>query len=157
MWVFSSTARAWREALFARSHLGKFFRPRVPRHRTRSVAVLFPLFAASGAPFFGFLHDRTGSYNLSFTIFSCALFTVVGSDFAGETTGKTSHGVRMSSNRTLVHRNEKLFRCQSSLGQSLLMAVERKALDVLAVRFETIFPRIDGTQRILPLQLAPPP
>jgi cyanate permease len=33
------------------------------------------LFAASGAPFFGFLHDRTGSYDLSFTIFSYALFT----------------------------------------------------------------------------------
>jgi len=33
------------------------------------------LFAASGAPFFGFLHDRTGSYDLSFTIFTCALFT----------------------------------------------------------------------------------
>jgi len=33
------------------------------------------LFAASGAPFFGVLHDRTGSYDLSFTLFSCALFT----------------------------------------------------------------------------------
>ena len=33
------------------------------------------LFAASGAPFFGFLHDATGSYNLSFTIFAGALFT----------------------------------------------------------------------------------
>ncbi len=32
-------------------------------------------FAAGGAPFFGFLHDRTGSYNLSFTLFSCALVT----------------------------------------------------------------------------------
>jgi MFS family permease len=42
----------------------------------RGLSMLFShLFAASGAPFFGFLHDRTGSYNLSFTIFSCALFT----------------------------------------------------------------------------------
>lgn len=42
----------------------------------RGLSLLFShLFAASGAPFFGFLHDRVGSYNLSFTIFSCALFT----------------------------------------------------------------------------------
>jgi MFS family permease len=42
----------------------------------RGLSMLFShLFSASGAPFFGFLHDRTGSYNLSFTIFSCALFT----------------------------------------------------------------------------------
>ena len=42
----------------------------------RGLSLFFSnLFAASGAPFFGFLHDRTGSYNLSFTIFSCALFT----------------------------------------------------------------------------------
>ena len=42
----------------------------------RGLSMLFShLFAASGAPFFGFLHDRTGSYELSFTIFSCALFT----------------------------------------------------------------------------------
>ncbi|MGH7871334.1 MAG: MFS transporter [Candidatus Binatia bacterium] len=42
----------------------------------RGLSLFFAnLFAASGAPFFGFLHDRTGSYNLSFTIFSCALFT----------------------------------------------------------------------------------
>jgi len=42
----------------------------------RGLSLLFShLFAASGAPFFGFLHDRTGSYDLSFTIFSCALFT----------------------------------------------------------------------------------
>jgi MFS family permease len=42
----------------------------------RGVSLFFSnLFAASGAPFFGFLHDRTGSYNLSFTLFSCALFT----------------------------------------------------------------------------------
>jgi MFS family permease len=42
----------------------------------RGISMLFShLFAASGAPFFGFLHDRTGSYDLSFTIFSCALFT----------------------------------------------------------------------------------
>jgi len=42
----------------------------------RGLSMLFShLFAASGAPFFGFLHDRTGSYDLSFTIFSCALFT----------------------------------------------------------------------------------
>jgi len=41
----------------------------------RGLSMFFShLFAASGAPFFGFLHDRTGSYNLSFTIFSCALF-----------------------------------------------------------------------------------
>jgi MFS family permease len=42
----------------------------------RGVSLFFSnLFAAGGAPFFGFLHDRTGSYNLSFTLFSCALFT----------------------------------------------------------------------------------
>ena len=42
----------------------------------RGLSLFFShLFAASGAPFFGFLHDRTGSYNSSFTIFSCALFT----------------------------------------------------------------------------------
>ena len=42
----------------------------------RGLSLFFShLFAASGAPFFGFLHDRTGSYTLSFTIFSCALFT----------------------------------------------------------------------------------
>ncbi|MSP38054.1 MAG: MFS transporter [Deltaproteobacteria bacterium] len=42
----------------------------------RGLSLLFShLFAASGAPFFGFLHDRTGNYNLSFSIFSCALFT----------------------------------------------------------------------------------
>jgi cyanate permease len=42
----------------------------------RGLSMFFShLFAASGAPFFGFLHDRTGSYDLSFTIFSCALFT----------------------------------------------------------------------------------
>ena len=42
----------------------------------RGLSMLFShLFAASGAPFFGFLHDRTGSYDLSFILFSCALFT----------------------------------------------------------------------------------
>ena len=42
----------------------------------RGLSLFFShLFAAGGAPFFGFLHDRTGSYNLSFTLFSCALFT----------------------------------------------------------------------------------
>ena len=42
----------------------------------RGLSLFFSnLFAASGAPFFGFLHDHTGSYDLSFTIFACALFT----------------------------------------------------------------------------------
>ena len=42
----------------------------------RGLSLFFShLFAAGGAPFFGFLHDRTGSYNLSFVLFSCALFT----------------------------------------------------------------------------------
>jgi MFS family permease len=42
----------------------------------RGLSMFFSnLFAASGAPFFGFLHDITGSYNFSFKIFSCALFT----------------------------------------------------------------------------------
>ena len=51
---------------FGRASLGK----------VRGLSLFFShLFAASGAPFFGFLHDRMGSYNLSFTIFSCALFT----------------------------------------------------------------------------------
>jgi cyanate permease len=41
----------------------------------RGLSLFFShLFAASGAPFFGFLHDKTGSYNLSFILFSCALF-----------------------------------------------------------------------------------
>jgi MFS family permease len=41
----------------------------------RGLSLFFShLFAAAGAPFFGFLHDRTGSYNVSFTLFSCALF-----------------------------------------------------------------------------------
>ncbi|HVO92016.1 MAG TPA: MFS transporter [Terriglobales bacterium] len=42
----------------------------------RGLAMFFShLFAASGAPFFGFLHDHMGSYTLSFTIFSCALLS----------------------------------------------------------------------------------
>ncbi len=42
----------------------------------RGLSLFFShLFAASGAPFFGFLHDHLGNYTLSFTIFSCALFT----------------------------------------------------------------------------------
>jgi sugar phosphate permease len=42
----------------------------------RGLSMFFShLFAASGAPFFGFLHDRTGNYHLSFALFSCALFT----------------------------------------------------------------------------------
>ncbi|HYA28490.1 MAG TPA: MFS transporter [Acidobacteriota bacterium] len=42
----------------------------------RGLSLFFSnLFAASGAPFFGFLHDRTGSYDLSFAIFAGALFT----------------------------------------------------------------------------------
>jgi cyanate permease len=42
----------------------------------RGLSMFFShLFAASGAPFFGFLYDRMGSYNFSFTIFSFALFT----------------------------------------------------------------------------------
>ncbi len=52
--------------LFGRASLGT----------VRGLSLFFShLFAASGAPFFGFLHDRTGSYHLSFTIFACALFT----------------------------------------------------------------------------------
>jgi MFS family permease len=51
---------------FGRASLGK----------VRGLSLLFyNILAASGAPFFGFLHDRMGSYNISFTIFSCALFT----------------------------------------------------------------------------------
>jgi MFS family permease len=42
----------------------------------RGLSLFFShLFAASGAPFFGFLFDRTGSYDGSFTIFTGALFT----------------------------------------------------------------------------------
>jgi cyanate permease len=42
----------------------------------RGLSLFFShLFAASGAPFFGFLHDRMGSYDSSFVIFACALFT----------------------------------------------------------------------------------
>jgi sugar phosphate permease len=48
---------------------------RVSLGTVRGLSLFFShLFAASGAPFFGFLHDRMESYNLSFTIFSCALF-----------------------------------------------------------------------------------
>jgi MFS family permease len=51
---------------FGRASLGK----------VRGLSLFFShLFAASGAPFFGFLHDRMGSYNLSFAIFACTLFT----------------------------------------------------------------------------------
>jgi cyanate permease len=51
---------------FGRASLGK----------VRGLSLLFyNILEASGAPFFGFLHDRMGSYNISFTIFSCALFT----------------------------------------------------------------------------------
>ena len=54
--------------------------PTTPENRAlgtvRGLSLFFShLFAASGAPFFGFLHDRMGSYNVSFIIFSCALFT----------------------------------------------------------------------------------
>ena len=42
----------------------------------RGLSLFFShLFAASGAPFFGFLHDRMGGYDFSFTAFACALFT----------------------------------------------------------------------------------
>ncbi len=42
----------------------------------RGLSLFFShLFAASGAPFFGFLHDQMGSYNFSFMIFACALLT----------------------------------------------------------------------------------
>jgi MFS transporter, OFA family, oxalate/formate antiporter len=42
----------------------------------RGISLLFShLFAASGAPFFGFLFDATGSYNFSLTVFAAALFT----------------------------------------------------------------------------------
>jgi OFA family oxalate/formate antiporter-like MFS transporter len=41
----------------------------------RGISLLFShLFAAAGAPFFGFLFDATGSYNASFTAFAAALF-----------------------------------------------------------------------------------
>jgi sugar phosphate permease len=49
---------------------------RISLGTVRGLSLFFShLFAASGAPFFGFLHDRMGSYTLSFIIFSCALFT----------------------------------------------------------------------------------
>jgi cyanate permease len=42
----------------------------------RGISLFFShLFAASGAPFFGFLFDATGSYDLSFAVFAAALFT----------------------------------------------------------------------------------
>jgi MFS family permease len=42
----------------------------------RGVSLFFShLFAASGAPFFGFLFDVTNSYYLSFAVFAAALFT----------------------------------------------------------------------------------
>jgi cyanate permease len=42
----------------------------------RGLSLFFShLFAASGAPFFGFLFDATGSYDLSFAVFAAALFT----------------------------------------------------------------------------------
>jgi hypothetical protein len=43
---------------------------RVSLGTVRGLSLFFSnLFAASGAPFFGFLHDRMGSYNLSFKSF----------------------------------------------------------------------------------------
>ena len=49
---------------------------RISLGTVRGLSLFFShLFAASGAPFFGFLHDGMGSYNLSFIMFSCALFT----------------------------------------------------------------------------------
>jgi MFS family permease len=49
---------------------------RVSLGTVRGISLLFShLFAASGAPFFGFLFDATGSYNLSFIVFATALFT----------------------------------------------------------------------------------
>jgi len=42
----------------------------------RGISLFFShLFAASGAPFFGFLFDATGGYYLSFAVFAAALFT----------------------------------------------------------------------------------
>jgi MFS family permease len=42
----------------------------------RGISLFFShLFAASGAPFFGFLFDLTGGYYLSFAVFAAALFT----------------------------------------------------------------------------------
>jgi cyanate permease len=42
----------------------------------RGISLFFShLFAASGAPFFGFLFDATGGYDLSFAVFAAALFT----------------------------------------------------------------------------------
>jgi OFA family oxalate/formate antiporter-like MFS transporter len=42
----------------------------------RGVSLFFShLFAASGAPFFGFLFDATGGYYVSFAVFAAALFT----------------------------------------------------------------------------------
>lgn len=42
----------------------------------RGISLFFShLFAASGAPFFGFLFDVTGNYHFSFTVFTAALFT----------------------------------------------------------------------------------
>ena len=49
---------------------------RISLGTVRGLSLFFShLFAASGAPFFGFLHDKMGSYNFSFMIFACALFT----------------------------------------------------------------------------------
>jgi cyanate permease len=51
---------------FGRSSLGT----------VRGVSLFFShLFAASGAPFFGFLFDATGNYHVSFSVFAAALFT----------------------------------------------------------------------------------
>jgi MFS family permease len=50
---------------FGRSSLGT----------VRGVSLFFShLFAASGAPFFGFLFDVTGNYHVSFSVFAAALF-----------------------------------------------------------------------------------
>jgi cyanate permease len=70
---------------FGRASLGK----------VRGLSLFFShLFAASGAPFFGFLHDRMGSYIISFTIFSCALFTSAFLILFAKPTMKPSSGER---------------------------------------------------------------
>jgi len=67
---------------FGRSSLGT----------VRGLSLFFShLFAASGAPFFGFLHDRTSDYELSFTLFACALFACAVLILLARSPSKGSH------------------------------------------------------------------
>jgi len=57
----------------AKTYLGRQFRQNVARHGGRSHIPVTHGVGAAGAPFFGFVHDLTGSYRSSFRAFVAAL------------------------------------------------------------------------------------